>query len=415
MRDIDNKNKLDQYLDENPELRRIREELKEKGFWIHAAHDRIPEWDLLGEEEARVCYHYLPIASTREVERMLNRGSMEDFILKLRADSIVDNMRILRTFHARAREVPKDTWTLASQFDDSVFRQFKKILASPYRERADAISYCTIFTDKPNAYCASTRFGPLILFSEALRVFFYYMNLAFFPFLDEKDSDVPLEVRRNALVIGLRAMLLKEAFDFEIDPRGMIPAYIDMRLQAFTQSQLLVVVGHEFGHFFLGHLDDKHLESGQLHVLGDSSDGSELANLQIYTKEQGMEFAADAEALEILRQPGDEVNSAFYLSGILAMCHLDLFEAATSMRSASAPSSSTHPSAAERRRRLTAVAKRTLHAEDREIPDEMEFLTNQFKALLPRLGEATPDLFESYGSVYLDVWRGPAKVDREDY
>ena len=412
--DIEKKNKLDQYLDENPGFQRLREELKEKGFWIHAAHDRVPEWDQLGTQEAQKRYHYLPVASKGEVERIADPESMEDLILALRADSIVDNMRILRTFHTRARKVPEDTWTLASQFDDSIFRQFKKMLASPYRESADAVSYCTVFTDKPKASCASTRFGPLILFSEALRVFFYYMNLAFFPFLDEKDSDVPLEVRRNALVIGLRAMLLKEAFDFEIDPRGTIPTYVDMRLRSCTQSQLLFVVGHELGHFFLGHLDDNHLESGHLHALDNSSGDTELASLQIYTKKQETEFAADAEALEMLRQPDDEVNSAFHLSGILAMCHLELFEAVTSVRTASAPSS-THPPAGERRRRLTAVAKRTLHAEETEIPDEMEFLTNQFKVLLQRLGEASPDLFETYGSVYLDVWRGPAKLDREDY
>ena len=112
------KNPVPYMLKTDPDFRKLHQKLKEEGFYIHSMCRPVPEWDDLTENERQKGYWYLPICSLKEVERVVSPKNLSDYLLYLRAESIVTNMRILRTMHDRAGKVPFDDWELTNQFDD---------------------------------------------------------------------------------------------------------------------------------------------------------------------------------------------------------------------------------------------------------------------------------------------------------
>lgn len=78
------------------------------------------------------------------------------------------------------------------------------------------------------------------------------MNLTYY---DLAGNTVPNDVRFNSLVLAIKIMLQNEAMDFELDPRGNVPPEIDEELKKLVNEQILFVIGHDFSHCLLGHLD----------------------------------------------------------------------------------------------------------------------------------------------------------------
>lgn len=55
------------------------------------------------------------------------------------------------------------------------------------------------------------------------------------------------------MVIATRIMALNETLDFDLDPRGVIPAEMK-EIRELVTLQMRFVIGHEYAHHGLGHL-----------------------------------------------------------------------------------------------------------------------------------------------------------------
>lgn len=396
-------------------FRKLYKKLKEEGFYIHSVSRPVPEWDSLPANERERRYSYLPICSIDEVERILSPTSLSDHLLYLRAESILANMRILRTIHARAGKVPLKDWKLAAQFDDSIFDDFKASVDSSYQKAVKPLVCGTIFSDDANASCATTKFGILILVSEALKIFLYFMNLAYYEFWNFEGHEVPLAVKRHALLVAIRTMLLTEAFDFELDPRGKIPNTVHRRLVNVSKAQMHLVIGHEFGHIL-----ESHLRKGNLYRRLPSyfrqenpKDGGLLLNL--YSKLESQEFDADSKAIDIIAGNSTDKEKTAILNAILVFCFFELFETIYRSITENHRGSGTHPAANERRAKMIHLGSALWTPHDVEIIDTIIKQTEQYKSGITALLLDNPKLFSFYGSLYLGPWRTKKKIDRIDY
>ena len=409
------KNPVPYMLKTDPDFRKLHQKLKEEGFYIHSMCRPVPEWDDLTENERQKGYWYLPICSLKEVERVVSPKNLSDYLLYLRAESIVTNMRILRTMHDRAGKVPFDDWELTNQFDDSIFDEFKASVDSSYQEAVKPYVCGTIFSDDPNASCSATKFGILIVISEALKIFLYFMNLGYYEVWNFEKEEIPLLVKRDALLIALRTMLLTEAFDFELDPRGKIPKTIHRRLTDISNAQIGFVIGHEFGHIL-----ESHLKEGSLYKRLPSyfrkenpKHGKFLLNL--YSKSEKQEFEADSKAIDIIAGDSIERRRSVLLNAILVFCFFELFEIVYKSITGDHDGSGTHPPANKRRSEMISLGSTFWTSHDVEIIDSIIKLTEECKSAITELLHDNPKLFSFYGSLYLGPWRMKKKIDRIDY
>lgn len=59
---------------------------------------------------------YRPICNEEEIDRIFNIQNAQDYLLKLRADTIVDHMRLFRVYRNKAIE-QGDKWSLEKSFE----------------------------------------------------------------------------------------------------------------------------------------------------------------------------------------------------------------------------------------------------------------------------------------------------------
>lgn len=233
---------------------------------------------------------YMSLCDAKEIERIFNVSSADDYLLKLRANATVEHIRIFRVFLARMRR-HQGQWSFSNYFDTSPFDNYVRHLCGSDYEEAKSLSAGFVFCNSPNGRVIKTNFGNIVTISEPLRYFLYYMNLAF---LDFGEHEVPRDVKGAAIKIAIRTMLQSEALDFDIDPRGDIPEAIDSECHYHTSRQLEFVVGHEYSHHFLGHLENGNLIEEPMMAALDSEDFKQ----KVFSYSQKDEFAADIDSIE---------------------------------------------------------------------------------------------------------------------
>src|SRR5690606_9508190 len=175
-----------------------------------------------------------------------------DWLLRLQADSITDHTRIHRVMLRRAQRRKLNTLLIDEHSSD--FSEYISYLPEYEKLLCEDIPRRYILTNNYDAMCLKSDFGKVIIVSEVLRYVLYFMNLAT---LDV--GDVPKDVRDNALIIAIRTMLLSEALDFDMDPRGVVPASIEAQINHMVKWQMKFIIGHEYAHHILHHDDEEHL------------------------------------------------------------------------------------------------------------------------------------------------------------
>lgn len=352
--------------------------------------------------EQEFAYHaYGFICTPSEVERILTPKTAQDVLLRMRADAVIDHARLYRVMHARKRRHGQ-TWSFEGHFNTREIEAVLSQLPSGVRESCEVAAGFT-FSDDPNGACTRTEFGNVIVVSESLRYFLYFMNLAFLGF----GVDIPDGVRISALTIGIRTMLQTEAMDFELDPRGSVPPDIHRHIDLYTERQLEFVIGHEFAHHALGHVSSAAIEQRTLFARA-SNCGSDRMAFYNYSQEQ--EFDADKWSLDVPVRSAKE--QAFYaLSAVLFFTYIDIFEQVREQILPSTRRFKTHPPPFVRRSRILNGGTNLSHF---DIAGLLE-LSENYKSGLQEHAATNVEVFETYGSVYLDVWRGAVLVDRVDY
>ncbi|WP_156882308.1 hypothetical protein [Lacrimispora indolis] len=114
---------------------------------------------------------YFPICNEDEIDRVLNVRTAQDYLLKLRADTIVNNMRLFRVYRNRALSLEGE-WSLEKSFEIDHYTNFLQSIPLNLRKRCDSITYGDIFSNIPNGQIFKTDYGPVITISDSLRFFF---------------------------------------------------------------------------------------------------------------------------------------------------------------------------------------------------------------------------------------------------
>lgn len=353
--------------------------------------------------------HY-PICSTAEILRIQTPTTAADQLLILRANAIADNARLKRVF-LRRREKGQGNWSLTAHFESDHFQRYLSELPHKKRIRCREVPAGIAFLREPNGACIRSAHGDFIVISEALRNYLYYMNVFLF-----EQGKLPMDDCMAALMIALRTMFLTESPDLDLDPRGHLPESIDQRISNVVDDQMQFVIGHEYSHLLLNHLDGKCVGSLPLSVIP----AVVQEHFQYYTPRQNQELAADASAL-LDPQLSDDGLANRLMGAIWFFLGLEIFYGVSEYITPSICSPKTHPPPIDRiwALREKVLSTRSLDSENMYSEDQLTQAiewVKELKALL--LKEFVPyqvDALERYGSVYLPSYRGPALYDRVDY
>ena len=350
---------------------------------------------------------YLGICDIDESNRIINIKDGQDYLLKVRADSILNHMRIYRVMLARKRK-NEDNWNLSTQFSKEEFNNYLDYLDDEKKEKCKMIPSGYVFSDDPNGALMRTDYGDIIVVSESLRHFLFYMNL----FMADFDYDIPHSVRLDALRIAIRIMLQTESLDFELDPRGIIPNKVQIINDVYVEQQLQFVIGHEYAHYLLNHLDKNNTYSSSL--FSNSIGVIDRDEYMFYNHDQMQEFEADEYSVTFPEYDktifDEKVNSALYF-----FAYIELYEQAKEQIFPSMNHIKTHPPAIERMWNIFEKTKDKLEIIDKSYIQELNDTIMKIKEILQEDIACNFDVYEQYGSVYLSEWKGKELIDRVDY
>jgi hypothetical protein len=353
---------------------------------------------------------YLPFCTPSEVDRVLSPATAADFLLGIRAQYIADHMRVFRYFR-RQRALRRMAYSLEDCFPTDHYKIYFASLPEQDRSLLQRVCYGDVYTAEADGEIFVSPFGPIVTISGSLRHFLEFGHLAMGAFYRE----VPLDVRFRALIIALRVMFGYESLDFDADPRGIIDPFISEQMQDSISMQMQFIVGHEFGHYFLGHLsEDQTHPAGRRAALGQDTEACVA-----YNTSQQQEFDADLDALMRPRLSnelrGIVINATFMWFGMV-----ELYEHARDIIAPMPAWRRSHPSARDRHLRIQSTLRNYLSNDFIENSSGIIRAVDFMREKLTEYLSLHIDVFETYGSMYLSdepntEWRGPLKVDREDY
>ncbi|HLP87900.1 MAG TPA: M48 family metalloprotease [Nostocaceae cyanobacterium] len=400
--------------DKNSHIKEIAEELAKEGIYIfHVSEYKQDLTNKYDHKDFKTYIWYESVTSHNEAEKLIyitNKGitNADDYLLKIRADSICDNTRFLRVFLKRRLNLEKTgrTWSLSNHFKSDMFESYLQKLNKNKYNKCKEIPYGFTFLNEPSGFCIKEKFGNIIIISETLKYFLYYMNL----FIFGESFGISPQDLISSFMIAIRVMLKTEALDFDLDSRGKLPSDIDNYLTCQVQRQIEFVIGHEYAHHSLGHLKTKNIASCTPEkMLGIKSN----KQINYYLKSQKQELEADLHSIKDMKCETEEKNEIVNAAFIFFIA-LDLYETVNNCIS---PNNriSTHPPALKR---LSELRKK-IHNKfgySTDILNNFIEQMNEFKIFLNT--ELIPynfDNFEMYGSIYLPSFREKILIDRVDY
>lgn len=341
---------------------------------------------------------YTDFCSKNEIIRLRSLRTSYDYMLRVRAEAIVASTRIQRAFRHRRRlfENRGRVWSLTDYYNhqNQDAKRYIARLKRPHQKLIKAIPYGLAPLNEVNAVAMKSVLGEVVLVSENLHYFYYFMNVAMYG----GQHDLEVRDRVDAAIIALRLMRGSESFDFEIDPRGSLPPHFEQAIQNLCRRQMEFTFGHEFAHFLEGHLASD--------VTGSPT--------KVYSFE--CEFTADRQAVVLA---SSDKKSRDYLScgayDVLLYLHfLELAAEAGHIPKFSI--SGTHPPALERLRNVRErfddagqPDRSTLGMNIREIRRMIEFVGKRLEF------SDRDDLLTFYGSMYLPSFTERLRQDRIEF
>jgi len=355
---------------------------------------------------------FRPVCTELEIARIFNVQNAADYLLKLRAETIVDHMRLYRAYRNKALADPGN-WSLEKSFQTIHFNRFLEAVPNDIAEMCSKLTYGNIFSNDPNGAIFATDYGPMVTISEALTFFLKFAHLALLQF----NTEVPPHVRANALRIAIRVMLKTETMDFLMDPRGIIPESVGLAIHKPIPHQLEFIAGHEFAHYVLGHLDRANLVEKPVYFAISSQD-DDYKPLPVFSQLQQKEFDADRCAILLIERDREHQFEVLDAALLWFGC-LDLYEAVVHFVYPSNPwVPGTHPTARQRFKALVELS-RSFGRDDARLSNQFISTIDRLKDMLLEDVSTQMELYEFYGSVYLDKpdteWRGAELIDRKDY
>lgn len=356
---------------------------------------------------------FKPICNDLELERIFNIKTAQDYLFLIRAETIVDHMRLFRVYRNKKLN-SQGNWSLEGSFDNYHYEEFLGALDDVNRERCEEITYGNIFSNKASGTIFTSNYGPIITISESIEYFLMFANLTLIDF----EEEIPLNVRMNSLRIAIRIMLQQESMDFYMDPRGIIPKKIQNWNNIVVSNQMTFIAGHEFAHYLCGHLDSKNISEEVILKGLFSDEESYNKSTSYYSQSQAEEFIADATSIELPNY--NRQNKTMIISSALYwFAALDLYEFFIEKVTGRKSGKGDHPSAIDRyisilnNVTLTKdINKQVWMDYQKNFETIKEFITNDIEQQLDQI-------YRFYGSCYLaepnTKWRGRHLIDRKDY
>ncbi|MGR9475926.1 hypothetical protein [Rhizobium leguminosarum] len=346
---------------------------------------------------------YRLASSPEEYPRIVNPKSAEDELLKIQVDAITNHVRIYRVMLARARSTGANT--LLADEHNGDFEEYLSYLPEFEKMTCDGIPKRYILTNNYDAMCLKTDKGKVIIISEVLRYFLYFMNFGTLSF----DDDIPQGVRNSAILIAVRTLMMSESLDFDLDPRGIVPREIHDKIEQMVSWQMKFIIGHEYAHHILRHDSDDAL---YISTPTRFSDGDDPGDWIGYLRQHQQEFDADLHSISAAQDKGTRYS--LFIGGTTFLLGLYVFETLAAEIDPSFLELNTHPSTVTRFRKLMEQYQ----ADPDFMVENIDRVIGQCDEIIDSLighYRSHPDDFNQYGSVYLERWRGPILRDRIDY
>ncbi|NTF53109.1 hypothetical protein [Rhizobium rhizogenes] len=364
-------------------------------FYVTGIEPRDP--DLSNEELV-----YAPFCSKNEILRLRSLRSAHDYLLRIRANSVADSPRVTRVLARRKRAFQQNgrPWTLTSYYEtvNLAPRRYLERLPKGLRKSARSIPHGYVPTLEVNAACLKSLVGEVIIVSEALRYFLYFMTVCF----HGAHYEFPMGDRIDSALIALRTMIGSEAQDFDIDPRAKLPASVDAAIKRDVDDMLEFTFGHEFSHLLLGHMEE-------------AASTADLGDLKAYNHD--LEFSADLHAITAIGSDKDArlrlSNGAYH---IFLFLHLIELLGSRFLDIPRFSVSETHPAPLERLYALKAALGDRNQPTKQHLDALVKHVGVVAEALTQRIdGAPRSDLLSFYGSIYLFGLGGEMREDRIDF
>lgn len=346
---------------------------------------------------------FLAFCAKREILRMRSITSAHDYLLRTRAMAIVDSPRSVRVMRKRRDiyESPGRPWALTHYYHslDFYHKSYIALLSRSHAKTLKSIPAGLVAIVEANAACIASFAGEIVVVSESLRHFYYFMTIAVFG----ENFGISIADRVSALCIAYRVMNQSEALDFDLDSRGELPRTAEKKVQALVADQMQFTFGHEYAHYLCGHFS-----STNAPLPGNRETARTYAH--------DLEFEADAQAVKLARQTPAAANRIAH-GGMFVLIFLELLYRLRDQYSlCKLPVSETHPMPIDRlyalQRSLGSSSPMSLGDINHSL-DVCSQLSDAFSQFLK--GSLRSDILTFYGSVYLPSYVSKPRQDRVDF
>lgn len=370
---------------------------------LHAAYDKEETEELTHEE------HFLIVCCNRdEILKLRKISSAEDYLLWLRAEAIADCPRACRVFRNRKNKI--QNWSLTNYYSSNhdYHNDYIEHVRKGIKGKLPKVPAGMALINDANAMCIKSPHGNVVVVSEALEHFLYYMNLVFLGYELELDSaDVS-----SALAIAVRIMIGSESLDFDLDTRGKLPGYIDKSLTEATYYQLLFTYGHEYAHHLLGHLSDSKLSYTSIKDICIKSDSK--GKTSKYILNHKMEYEADLYAIKNIKS-NNQLRSNLANAAFTMFIYFDIVDAVFQTMALRSNISHTHPKPIDRINKLRKQLNKKFGMTSEEISSWVKFAEKIKQILIKDWIPYRWDELEKYGSIYLPSYKSKILKDRIDF
>lgn len=340
---------------------------------------------------------FYPLCNKDEINRIFNIKTVDDYFLKFRAENVIDNQRLHRVFSSIRRR-RKNNWNFTNYTDSKLFKTYLEILPEKEYHLCRNLPHGTVHLHDANGFCMKTPYGNIVAISHSLRQFLYYMNIFHFG----KEMGMEYDDTFASFILAVRILLGKESLDFEIDSRGEIPKEIHKEIDNITDWQMLFIIGHEYAHNYLSHLDK---------TVSPTMNFFKSKEVKFYNYKQKDELEADLNSVTKPklknRERSDLADGAF-----LFFHYLYIFEAVKGYLSPPNGTPNSHPEPNDRIRELRNNLPDNIGFSKEKIESNIEYYSSLKDLMINDFLPFEVDRIETYGSVYLPSYKKELIHDR---
>lgn len=351
-------------------------------------------------EEVRWYTHF---CAASDLEKIFRPKTANDEILAFQAKSISWHPRINRVFQKRKGN--SQNWSLDKYYKRILInKRYLSVLSKGNQKKVENVPVNMAYFESVNAYCMKEK-NTFIVVSEPLEQFLFFMNLFIY-------TDIPAVDKSSAFMIAMRTMLGFESFDFDLDPRFDFLNHEYIELAKYkTKSQIDFIIGHEYSHYLLGHLNSKTNTSIKMSMINKYVKNDNKVNTFYYSKKN--EYDADWYAIKNItgdnNYKGELTNAAFDF-----FIYQSAFEKIKNFYGST--QSYTHPDAKSRLLQLRKKINNKFGFSLDELENYLNNVNEYTDSFITNYLVTNIEQFEIKGSFYLPSYINfPLRRDRIDF